>query len=86
MYIPSHFAISSPDQLHRIIREHPLGALVTMGPEGLDANHIPFELAVDQGDRGVLTAHVARANPVWRRMCWTPCAPRVWQRSSWYWR
>jgi transcriptional regulator len=67
MYIPSHFAISSPDQLHRIIREHPLGALVTMGPEGLDANHIPFELAVDQGDRGVLTAHVARANPVWRQ-------------------
>jgi transcriptional regulator len=35
-----------------------------MTPEGLDANHIPFEL--DAG-RGVLTAHVARANPVWQQ-------------------
>ena len=35
-----------------------------MTPEGLDANHIPFEL---DPDRGVLTAHVARANPVWQQ-------------------
>jgi predicted FMN-binding regulatory protein PaiB len=32
-----------------------------MTPEGLDANHIPFEL---NAERGVLTGHVARANPV----------------------
>jgi transcriptional regulator len=50
--------------LHKIIQTNPLGALVTMTPEGLDANHIPFEL---DPDRGVLTAHVARANPVWQQ-------------------
>ena len=50
--------------MHQIIQAHPLGILVTMTPEGLDANHIPFEL--DAG-RGVLTAHVARANPVWQQ-------------------
>ena len=50
--------------MHQIIQAHPLGVLVTMTPEGLDANHIPFEL--DAG-RGVLTAHVARANPVWQQ-------------------
>jgi transcriptional regulator len=50
--------------MHQIIHAHPLGVLVTMTPEGLDANHIPFEL--DAG-RGVLTAHVARANPVWQQ-------------------
>ena len=50
--------------MHQIIEVHPLGVLVTMTPEGLDANHIPFEL--DAG-RGVLTAHVARANPVWQQ-------------------
>ena len=64
MYIPAHFAIKRPQDLHAIIRAHRLGALVTLGPEGLDANHIPFEL--DAG-RGVLTAHVARANPVWQQ-------------------
>ena len=67
MYIPAHFAIKHTQDLHAIIRAHPLGALVTLGPEGLDANHIPFELDASQGDQGLLTAHVARANPVWQQ-------------------
>ena len=67
MYIPAHFAIKNPQDLHAIVRDHPLGALVTMGPDGLDANHIPFELDVTQGEHGLLTAHVARANPVWQQ-------------------
>jgi transcriptional regulator len=67
MYIPAHFAINKPQDIYTIIREHPLGALVTMGPDGFDANHIPFELDVAQGEHGLLTAHVARANPVWQQ-------------------
>ena len=64
MYIPDHFSIKSAETLHTIIQTHPLGILVTMTPEGLDANHIPFEL---DPARGLLTAHVARANPVWQQ-------------------
>ena len=64
MYIPAHFAIADPVALHRIIREHPLGALVTSSASGLDANHIPFELDTTRGTNGYLTAHVARANPL----------------------
>jgi transcriptional regulator len=64
MYIPDHFAIKSTDEAYRIIESHPLGILVTSTREGLDANHLPFELDTE---RGVLTAHVARANPVWQR-------------------
>ena len=64
MYIPAHFSIKNLELMHQIIQAHPLGVLVTMAPEGLAANHIPFEL--DAG-RGVLTAHVARANPVWQQ-------------------
>lgn len=67
MYIPAHFAMKNPQALHRVIRAHPLGALVTTGPDGLDANHIPFELDPDHGPLGLLTAHVARANPVWQQ-------------------
>ena len=66
MYIPAHFAENQPEQLHRIIREHPLGILVTHGTNGLDANHIPFELDADVGPHGLLSAHVARANPIWQ--------------------
>jgi transcriptional regulator len=67
MYIPAHFLIKNPQDIHTIIQEHPLGALVTLGPDGLDANHIPFEFDASQGAHGLLTAHVARANPVWQQ-------------------
>ncbi|GAA5235506.1 FMN-binding negative transcriptional regulator [Verticiella sediminum] len=67
MYIPSHFAEHRPEELARIIREYPLGVLVTHRAEGLDANHLPFEFDPDAGAHGVLKAHVARANPVWQR-------------------
>lgn len=66
MYIPKPFAESRPDVLHRLIREHSLGMLVTHGSDGLDANHIPFELDAGAGSQGILRCHVARANPLWR--------------------
>lgn len=67
MYIPAHFAITEPAALHRIVREHPLGVLVTHGEDGADADHIPFEFDPTAGALGTLRAHVARANPVWQR-------------------
>ncbi|MEX5551298.1 FMN-binding negative transcriptional regulator [Pseudomonas pergaminensis] len=67
MYVPEHFAEHRPEQLHRIIRDNPLGILVTEGESGMDADHIPFELDTGHGTYGLLTAHVARANPVWQR-------------------
>lgn len=67
MYIPAHFAETRPEALHRIMREHPLGMLVTHGSAGLDADHIPFELDASAGTQGVLIAHVARANTLWQR-------------------
>jgi transcriptional regulator len=68
MYVPPHFDEPRSEVLHDLIRQHPLGTLVTHGAGGLDANHIPFELLPDQGALGTLSAHVARANPVWREL------------------
>ena len=67
MYLPPHFAETRPEELGRIIRAHPLGMLVTHGAGGLDADHLPFEFDPGAGAHGVLTAHVARANPLWQR-------------------
>ncbi|RDU95658.1 FMN-binding negative transcriptional regulator [Trinickia dinghuensis] len=66
MYIPAHFNEPSKEVLHSCIEQHPFGTLVTHGKSGLDANHIPFELAPQEGELGMLRAHVARANPVWQ--------------------
>ena len=65
MYVPDHFAEPRLEQLHQLIREHPFGMLVTIGRQGLDANHLPFHLDATAGVNGTLMAHVARANPVW---------------------
>ena len=68
MYVPQHFEETRIDELHRLIREYPLGVMVLHGPDGLDAHHLPFELNAADGDHGHLIAHVARANPVWQQV------------------
>lgn len=65
MYVPDLFAEARPEELHRLIREHSLGMLVTHTAAGLDANHLPFLIESQRGACGTLVAHVARANPVW---------------------
>ncbi|MBK7659628.1 MAG: FMN-binding negative transcriptional regulator [Betaproteobacteria bacterium] len=66
MYIPPHFAQANPEELQRIIRAHPLGTIVRAGSDGLDADHVPFEFDPASGPFGKLSAHVARANPLWQ--------------------
>lgn len=68
MYTPAHFAEHRLDVLHALITAHPLGTLVRMGADGMEADHLPFELAApsDAHPFGLLRAHVARANPLWR--------------------
>ena len=68
MYLPAHFEESRVDVLHEHIHAHPLGALVTLTPRGLDANHIPFEVDPEPAPFGTLRGHIARANPVWREV------------------
>ncbi|HZV92306.1 MAG TPA: FMN-binding negative transcriptional regulator [Caldimonas sp.] len=68
MYLPTHFAETRPEVLHQLVREHPFGLLVTQGGgRGIEANGVPFVLDADpEGGPGILRAHVARANTIWR--------------------
>ncbi|MBL0521916.1 FMN-binding negative transcriptional regulator [Aeromonas enteropelogenes] len=68
MYLPPHFAVTDSETLHQLIRAYPLGALITHGEGGLDANHLPFEFDAGEGEHGVLRAHVARNNPLWQEV------------------
>ena len=67
MYVPTHFQINDASELHRIMTNYPLGVLITTNA-GLYANHLPFLFDANEGELGVLTAHVARANPVWEQV------------------
>jgi transcriptional regulator len=92
MYMPAHFEESRPEVLHRLIAEQSFGTLITNGPNGLDANHLPFEAHADATDssRLVLRAHVARANPVWQEVATHPetlvifQGPAAYISPSWY--
>lgn len=66
MYCPARHAQPDSAILHALIAAHSLGMLVTSNDGLPDADHLPFEL-VEGGEHGILRAHVARANPVWRR-------------------
>jgi transcriptional regulator len=68
MYCPPLFREDRIDVLHAFIRSHPLGLLISHGSTGLLANLLPFELKAGGGERGMLHAHIARANPQWREL------------------
>jgi transcriptional regulator len=84
MYVPAHFDEQRPEVLHRLIADYPLGSLVTLGPQGLDANHLPFEFDSAGGQHGTLRAHVARANPVWQEVAGRPDALVIFQGPTAY--
>ncbi|WP_144138796.1 FMN-binding negative transcriptional regulator [Paraburkholderia sp. BCC1884] len=94
MYMPAQFEENRPEVLQRLIAEQPFGALITNGPNGLDANHVPFEFEAASGaageSQGILRAHVARANPVWQEVAGNPetlvifQGPAAYISPNWY--
>ena len=66
MYVPAHFEETRVEVLHDLIRHHPLATVVTLDPDGLNANHIPLELDSEPLPLGTLRGHVSRANPMWQ--------------------
>jgi transcriptional regulator len=89
MYIPSLFQESRIEILHELVQANSFGTLVTVEADGLNANHLPFELVSDGSPFGVLRAHVARANPVWQNIGQVEAlaifqGPQAYITPSWY--
>lgn len=68
MYQPPHHREDRLDVQHGLIEAHPLGLLISNGPDGILANAIPFLLRRTDGPKGTLLAHLARANPQWQTL------------------
>lgn len=90
MYQPPLFREDRLEVQHALIRNHPLGLLVTAGPGGLLANLIPFLIDAEASERGTLLAHLARANPQWHDLAAVEeClvvfqGPQDYVTPSWY--
>jgi transcriptional regulator len=68
MYQPPHFREDRLDVQHKLIVAHPLGLIVSIGPEGLIANPLPFLLDPQVAPFGKLRSHLARANSQWQNL------------------
>ncbi|HEX9993248.1 MAG TPA: FMN-binding negative transcriptional regulator [Acidimicrobiales bacterium] len=62
MYPPPAYHVTDPELAHRAIDAFPLAAVVSTGPDGLVATHIPL-LVERTGGAGTLIGHLDRENP-----------------------
>jgi len=65
MYIPSNIKVDDISIAHDFINEFGFGVIVT---SSLTGTHIPFVLHHDEGEKGVLYSHCARANKHWKEL------------------
>ncbi len=88
MYLRPAFVETDLDRIERLIRANSFGLLVTIGPNGMEASHLPFAVTRD-GDTLVITGHLAKAN----RQCAeldggagliTFSGPHAYIAPSWY--
>ncbi|SFO46726.1 negative transcriptional regulator, PaiB family [Variovorax sp. PDC80] len=63
MYTPKPYAEAELATLHEGMRAWSFATLVTVGPAGASATHLPFLLDARDGEAGLLTTHLARKNP-----------------------
>lgn len=90
MYIPDRYRNEDHEQIRKFLKDHAFGILVSTGPEGPMATHLPLEYEVAGDGKGWIRGHFARANPQWRHLsegAEVLCifnGPHAYVSSSWY--
>lgn len=90
MYIPNAYRNENPEEIREFLRNNAFGILISAGPEGPMATHLPLELVENKDKSLLLRGHFARANPQWRHieeegevLCIFN-GPHAYVSSSWY--
>jgi transcriptional regulator len=67
MYIPPHFRQHNHEAAIAFMKRYPFAVIVS-SVEGVPvATHLPFHI-IEEGDKLILTAHFAKANPQWKTL------------------
>ncbi len=67
MYTPKHFEEKDKDTLIKFMREFNFATLVNYSKKKPWATHLPF-IILEDGNKIILKAHMAKANPQWKSM------------------
>lgn len=90
MYIPDKYRQEDPGRIRAFLEQNAFGILVSQGPEGPMATHLPLELQAGEAGPWALEGHFARANPQWRHLADGQSVlcifngPHAYVSSSWY--
>jgi transcriptional regulator len=66
MYIPSAFEVKDPAKIGEVIASNSFAILVSRDGDSFFASHLPFLYKPEQGEKGKLISHMARANRHWQ--------------------
>ena len=89
MYLPQSFAENDLGRLHAAIEAYSFATLVSGADAELEASHLPLLLDRNEGSRGTLVGHMARANGQWRaaagrRVLAIFAGPHAYISPAWY--
>ncbi len=84
MYIPKPFAESDTDVLYDFIRHNPFATVVSHVDGGLNADHLPIYLNMEDPRNSVLQGHIASSNPLWKAVSDTREVLVIFQGSNAY--
>lgn len=90
MYVPTRYRITDATVIDAFLRANGFATLVTSGPGGLMATHLPVELAHDGDGTRLLRGHVSKANPQWKELDGTRegllvfLGPHAYITPTWY--
>ncbi|MEE1676237.1 FMN-binding negative transcriptional regulator [Agarivorans aestuarii] len=68
MHIPKHFKQDDWREVSRLIQQYPLACISTHSEQGLVADHVPLILAKNADHQWCLQGHIARINPLAKRL------------------
>ena len=66
MYAPRWFKEDRIEVLQAEINKISFGAIITAGPSGITASHVPMLIDPTKGRLGTLFGHLAKGNPQWK--------------------
>ncbi len=92
IYIPAHFNEPDVQGMQRLMQRAPFATLISAVHNDVQVTHLPLLIDSNRGDRGVLTGHMARANPHWQCLRDVPMGthlaifhgPHRYITPSWY--
>lgn len=67
-YVPAHFRVEDRATLEAFVAAHGFATLVSAGPGGLSASHVPLLAERDASGDLRLVGHLARANAHWSEL------------------